>query len=509
MADMIDSTETGSVSTSAPVETVETTTETAQPSPAKTGANDVWENIGNDATDETDTGKLPPVETEDKKDSEKPLEDQVLDEAFSETDDKPAESKDEDADPDKMDSQEVLDRQRNATAKAAAERWRKKADFVKDFQYPDKETGAFKPITEVAKAFEDINQTRYSELSQYAAHQLVDSNPDATFQRAYAVKMLQQNPQWDYRTATIPTLDELIAGNGNKTVDIAPPTPNADLDKLTADLSNQLDWDWRDESLDENFVDDREMALARTVRAMEAKVQAEATSNAELQQKLEQATKELEGVTAKTVDIATTELQSKVQETIGAYRASVAEKILPYIAKNTGLEISKDDSPEIVAFKESRMELYQGTAYEKANGLDSAFETFAYHESSVKKELETLVNRVVNAQVSETKAILAGKSEDAAKHHAEAEDEKVPIFQLLAQANKEFKAKRIAPDMALLGKLSNKLAEPLKQASNRVEVVSNGASTPAPAKKNYATAEDIWQGVVDDAEREDALRANA
>ena len=282
MADEETSTVAESVSTSAsaePVEAAETVEqETAADTPAT--AEEAWDfsNVEDEpppseATEEKSAEKSEGEEQEkqeEKKEEgeEKSLEELTLEEAFKDdaVGDKTTAPSEKEADLDKLDPAEMIAAQRNATARAWAERNAKKAEIVKDFQFEDK------PIAEVASRLEEINPTRYVELSQLAAHRLVDSNPDAAFQRAYAVKMLQQNPKWDVASATLPTLDDLIA-NGTKAKEKVPetkaPAPPAELAEVTRELDNQLGWDWRDPSLDENFVDERELAMAKTLRALE------------------------------------------------------------------------------------------------------------------------------------------------------------------------------------------------------------------------------------------------
>jgi hypothetical protein len=72
---------------------------------------------------------------------------------------------------------------------------------------------------------------------------------------------------------------------------------------------------------------------------------------------------------------------------VNGFRSSIETKILPYIAKNTGLEVTKDDTPEVAAFKERKFALYTGDEFERSQGLPSRFETFAYERSSVKQDL--------------------------------------------------------------------------------------------------------------------------
>jgi hypothetical protein len=156
-------------------------------------------------------------------------------------------------------------------------------------------------------------------------------------------------------------------------------------------------------------------------------------------------------------------------------------------------------------------ELYTGTEYERANNLNSRFESFAYNESTVKAEFETLFSRIVGYQKKEADALLTNNTADAAKYHSLAEDERIPLFNLFAQANKEFKTKYIDPDKALIGTLSSKLADPIKEASERVEVTASGGGAPSQRAKPLpaTTADDVWTNAVVQAGQEDALRANA
>lgn len=474
---------------------------------------DPWADLGKEAGDkkETDDDKpaeakpTEPAQTEEGKKDETKSEDDSLEELFKDAD--PEKSEDPTQEElDKMTPEELIERQKNKYAKDWAERNSKKAEIVKAFQ-------ADTPIAEVAQKLEEVSKERYTELSQFAAHQLVDTNPDATFRRAYAVKMLAKNPNWDPATATIPSLDDLIAGTAAAAPATKSDTPAVppELATMTKELDESLEWDWRDPALDENFVDDREKAMAKSLRALEATAKNTSTESSELKAKLDKAEKDLEALTAGKTETENTVLQTKLHETITEYRTSISEKILPYIAKNTGLEPSKDDTPEITAFKANRMKLYTGTEYQKANGIDSDFETFAYNESSVKKQIEEVTTRIVDAQIKESQAKLANNTADAHKYHEEAEAEKLPMIQLLAQANKEFKEKFITPDMELIGKLSGKLAAPIKEAAARVEVVSNGggSGTERPKEKDYQTADDVWNEMPKESEKDDALRANA
>lgn len=501
MADETVSTVAEGATTPAPADPVETTAPTEAPDVF--ASRDPWADLGKDEQPEeakADEPKAEPDKADDKTD-DTPLEDKVLEEAFS---DKPV--ADETADIDKQDPEEMANAQRNATAKSYLARAERVYSPAKDFKYGKIEAPEF-----AAKLSEFIGDEKAREYAQSEAHKLVDTNPDAAFKRAYAVTMLKADPNWDIETATFPTLAEVIA-NGGKSADAvtSKPVEMPDLAPLTTELEKTVDWDWRDESLDDNFADERELALAKFARAAEVKAQTDATENAELKTKVGDLEGRLQGVEKGKASEVQTAVHSKLNEVTTSYRKGVEDKILPYIAKNTGLEVSKEDTPEIAAFKESRMTLYTGTEYERANGLDSAFEAFAYNESSVKKELETVVTRLVDVQLKETQAILSGDKAAADKYHREAEDEKTPLIQLLAQANNEFKAKRITPDLELIGKLSTHLAAPIKEASERQEIVTGAGDGAAQTRKPaYRTADDVWGGMVEEAQKDDALRANA
>lgn len=491
-------------------DTASTTPAAAEPVVTATETNDEpWDFSNVDDTPEAASESTPEVAKETPADpaaeaekapeaAEKTAEDEVLEDVFGE----PQETKElTEAELEALPASELIERQKNRYAKEWAERNAKKADVLKKFQHDT-------PIAEVVQSLEEISKERFAELSQHAAHSLVDANPEATFKRAYAVKMLAKDPNWD-PASPIPTLDELISGNAQPAA--RPQATPAEISALTADLDKALEWDWRDEKLDENFLDAREQALAKTLRAVEAVSKAAIAEKEEANRQLADKAKELEGLKAGKQETDNTALQAKLHETTATYRSSVSEKLLPYIEKHTGLAPSKEDTPEVAAFKASRMELFTGTAYEKANGIDSAFETFAYTQSSVKNQIEEVATRIVDAQLRESHALLNGNAEDAAKFHAAAEEERIPMMNLMAKASMEFTKLRITPDMNLIGKLSSKLAEPIKEASERVEVVSNGAGHGASPRqtRDYESAEDVWGSMVDEAVQEDALRANA
>jgi hypothetical protein len=527
MADENISTETANVSTPSAAETVETTaTDTAAESRVETSIDpfdraDPWANIDKEPdapaeepekapeTPDTDKTEKAADEAEKDKADDKPLEDQVLDEVFKPEGDKKPEDEKEDLE--NQDPEKMIAGQRNATARAWAERQQKMAEPVKLLRYPDKETGEFTPIADVAQKLEEFNPERFAELSQFTAHQLVDKNPDGAFQRAYAIKLLAANPNTDLRTVKIPTLEEVIARGSEPANTAAPAVDVPELKDLTADLDKTVEWDWRDEKLDGNFVDEREQAMAKALRGMEANVKARAGETETLKAQVTDLTAKLETAAKPQEESpAVATFKAKLTETIGKYENGVREKLTPYLAKNTGLEVSKDDTPEIAAFKQSRMELYTGTEYERANNLNSRFESFAYNESTVKAEFETLFSRIVGYQKLEADALIANKTADAAKYHSLAEDERIPLFNLFAQANKEFKAKYIDPDKALIGTLSSKLAEPILEKSERVEVTGGGGAPSQRAKPLPATtAEGVWDNMVTTAQQEEVLRANA
>jgi hypothetical protein len=243
--------------------------------------------------------------------------------------------------------------------------------------------------------------------------------------------------------------------------------------------------------------------MAKTIRALEAKASQESLANKDLNEKLQK---------VETTQISTEqqEIETRLGEVVQQFRENTEKKFLPWILKANGLEVLPNDTPEVKAFKEQHQLLFKGTDYERAKKYSPPFESYAYNESSVRNELETLTKRLVSAQLEFVRAERNGNKADMEKYARLAADEELPLGTLLAQANKEFKAKYVAPYMALIGKLSPQLTEPIKEASKRVEVTSNGSSPPVkPRKKDYDTADEVWGGMVDDAAEEERLRANA
>jgi hypothetical protein len=158
----------------------------------------------------------------------------------------------------------------------------------------------------------------------------------------------------------------------------------------------------------------------------------------------------------------------------------------------------------VAAVKSQLMQLYKGTEYERANNIDSRFESFAYNESTVKKDLVETVTRLVDVQTKEAAAILAGDTAKAAEFHAQAEEERVPLFTYFAKANDEFKAAHVMPFLKAF-ELTGQLAVPRKEAAARVEVTGNGAGKNEAPPMEARTAGDVWDNAIKKAETEDQL----
>jgi hypothetical protein len=444
-------------------------------------------------------------------------EDQILAEAFGQ---KKADEKaegEEESDPeeaiDKQNPDEMKAAQRNATAKSYLERAERVYTPAKDFKYGTIQAPEF---AERLTGF--IGEEKMQEFSQTQAHKLVDENPDAAFHRIYAVKMSAKDPSYKYDPSNVPTLDELISGQRtsetSSTSDASAETAAAteiptDLASITKELDGVVDFDWRNPENDSRFVDELELAMVKTIRGLEQKALAESKSKSELTEKLSKLEKSVEQITTDSRTEGQKAVQKDLDTAVNGFRSSIETKILPYIAKNTGLEVSKDDTPEVAAFKERKLALYTGDEFERSQGLPSRFETFAYERSSVKQDLMNLAQQVVDAQL---KAVVARRNNDAAKakqHEAEVNELRIPTIQLLAKANDEFKAKYIDPDITLLGMKSAKVAQPILEAAERIETVAPGTAHSKPVKKNYSSAEDVWEGMVSESAEEERMRSAA
>lgn len=496
------------VPTSAPAEIVESAVDTAV-EPATEPANDrrdVWDiKVEEDKPEEK-----PEVPQEEVKETEKPAaeakeaektaettpEDEVLEEIFAEKSDEKAQE-DKTADVDKMTPEEALNLQRNAAGKEYLKRAERVYQPLKSFKY-----GEIAPDELNTQLSEFLGTDKTAEYAQFAAHSLVDANPEAAFQRAYALTMLQKDPNWDYRSAKIPSLAELTANNGQLPQN-EPQTRT--LDELTKDLDKELAFDWRDPQNDGDFVDERELLMANTLRAIEAKAVADSTTASELQAKLEKAEKDLAELSTGKQSQEQIVFRGKLEETYGEYRTGIESRLLPHLLRNAGLEPSKDDIPEIAAFKQKKAALFNGSTQK-----ESPFEQFAYQESSVKSQIEQVMTRIITAQSAEAAALLKGDKPSARKAHESAQEESIPLIRLLGQAGKEFIDREIKPEIELFGRLSGRSAQPQKQASARKEVVSTSSNTKAPAAiSNARTSEDVFANVVKQVEAEARLNANA
>lgn len=473
-------------------------------------------------TDNSGAAAAPAKEVDEKPktedEAEKSLEDQILEEAFgdkapaAEDPKKPVDPKElTDEELDKLDPQAMIDAQTKAASKRWAQRNAQRASIVNDYIHDTK------PIAEVATELRTLKPERYSELAQLAAHELVDSNPEATFQRAFAVAMMQINPLYKPDPATMPKLQDVIQSHYTGTA-AAPAVPQVGghlapahfpeaVQTQIAELEKALDGhNWRDPAKDDDLLDGRELALVKTLRELEKNFSSANTPTVKEQDPAANGNGKQPDPQA---DIQTA-LAGKLDTEVLEYKSSLQAKVLPWIAKNTGLEINADDTPEVKAFKQSLMIHYEGTPHQKANNLDSDFELFATTESSVADEFQEVYNRVVDLKLKAVIAKEQGNVADAKKFNDEATDARVDIINLVKTANEEFRKLRIDPQLALMGSLSTSLTSKVLEASERVEMTSNGGQAPAQPriKAPAATAEEVWDRVVEDAAEDDRLRTN-
>lgn len=495
---------------------------TAAPEPQTSPLQDPWDKFGSEeagaeevkteeeaaagetAAPEPPKSEKPDAEKEPASETTSDDEDQVLEELFADGD-KPAEAdkakaeeKPKEEDLDAQDPSEMIAGQRNKTAASYLQRMEKYATPLKDLR-----KGSIEPLETLRRLEPVLGPEVVQSLKQAAAHDLVDKLPDQTFKRAFAIKKLAADPSWDPNTGDYPNLDDLVKG---VVTTAAPATSDVDLSSLTKDIDGLVSWDWRDESLDDNFVDDRERTLAGAARRLEAKAkEAEAART--------QAETQLTELKSTQTTQAQTEGQQAAYDAlmgrINTFRGDIQGKFLPYAFKNAGLAVDANDTPEVAAFKQRRQELYQGTDYERTNNLPSRFENFVENESSVKGRIEDVYTRIVDAQKSYVEAEAKGDKAGMAAAVQAAEDERVPLFTLLRDAHKEFKEKYIAPEMELFAGKAAPRQDPKPPPSRpRPEVVSNqGTAKSAPITRPYRDADDVWNDMLDKAREDDALAA--
>lgn len=507
---------------------------------------DPWADFGAGSTEETDTDKpasdttttepakttdnsgaaaapaketeKPDTEEKPKDEADKSLEDQALEEAFGDKAPEAEEPKKEAADPkeltdeelDKLDPQAMIDAQTKAASKRWAQRNAQRASIVNDYIHDTK------PIAEVATELRTLKPERYSELAQLAAHELVDSNPEATFQRAFAVAMMQINPLYKPDPATMPKLQDVIQSHYTGTA-AAPAVPQVGghlapahfpeaVQTQITELEKALDGhNWRDPAKDDDLLDGRELALVKTLRELEKNFSSASTLPTKPDPKEQPAT----NGTDPEADLKVA-LEGELDTEVLEYRQSLQAKVLPWIAKNTGLEINANDTPEVAKFKKSLMIHYEGTPHQQKNNLDSDFELFATTESSVANEFQEVYDRVVDLKLKAVIAKKQGNAAEAKKYNDEAHDARVDIINLIKTANEEFRALRIDPQLALMGSLSTSLTSKVLEAGERVEITSNGGQPPAQPRtaKPAATADDVWDNMVVEAKEDDRLRTN-
>ena len=460
-------------------------------------AEDVWNSDTESedaATVETETPAEKPADEKsaDDKSADEKDDASLIDDIFNEKEESETEKPDEK----QYTDEQLLDSQRNKFARDWAERNAKKAETVKRFQFNDT------PIDVVATELAELAPERYKDLERHLAHKLVDENPSATFARAYVVEKLKADPEWDWQKAQengeIPTLEQLIKGElvkqeANSAPDAVQTTGDDELDALARDLTDELDFDWRDPA-NEDFFTSEQIKMVRMIKSLEQKALADKSQAAEKDARFNEISAKLEKIENGFQSVEQTRFEEELTSNIKSFREPIENQILSNIAKHHRLEVTAADTPEIKAYKESLMLQYRGTDFERANGYPSQFEFFAENESSVKKELETVIGRVIGAKTEETKARLKGDTATAAKYKQLASDEVTSLGLLYHQANTEFMKLHIAPVMKALDSASRSLSKHNTDSSKRIEIAGLGApqNRPLQQQKVFETAEDVW-----------------
>ena len=465
---------------------------------AETSAEPVIKPDAADAADKPDT-ETPETDTE-TPDEELPAEqteDEILEEIFS------------DDELDRENSKDVIKEQGSRRKMAAAKRNVTLAETVKNYQSPDT------PIADVIKEFQSLSPGRFAELEKTTAHGLIDTHPEDTFKRAFVVEMLKANPSFDWQTAEIPTLADVIGRFNNPTGDNAVSTQTEDISRLTGELDKNFDFDWRDTANDPAFSDD-ELQIVNLVRAYEAE-------NAKLSEKEQGASRELAELTAQINQLKTerekdqqtkyaAEYETVMMRSATEFRQTVEPKLIAQIAKYNGLAPNPEDTPQMKAFKQSRMEMFTGTDFERENHYNSRCEEYAYNASQQKQILSEITGRVIAAQDSAVKAEIAGRKDEAAQFRSLIENERIPFMETMAKASREFSDKYIKPDFELIDTLGNGLFQKQREASRRIEVTGGGASRTLPpvtdADPNRFGQKSAWDVMAEEATRNAQFRSN-
>lgn len=484
---------------------------------------DPWAKFGQDEASDTQDSAEKPAEG-DAKEGEKPAdaaadgkteekdeETKILEELIAaETPIEPEKTQEQkDAELDAQDPAAMEAGQRNAIEKAYLQRTQRFAKPMRDLKL-----GTIEPAEALRQLEPYVGSDKIAALKKVAAHELVDSNPDATFQRAYVAKMLAKDPAFDYTKAEIPSLDDLVNGR------LAPVQEQSradmpELEALTKELGDVLDFDWRDPANDHLFVDDRELAMAKALRGLESRAKAEGPDLAAARIRLAELEKaeadRAEADKAKTVETVSADVEHQTSEAISNYQVSVEERLMPMLFKKNQLLPDPADTPEIAALKARKVELYTGDETAKELGQPSAFENFAYYRSSVAKDLVKIVTSVVGLQRQYAVAKVAKDEAKMAEIEALAQAERLPIMTYLIQADKEFYNAYVKPDMDLAVKSARQVVDPLKQAGARIEVVSNAGSAPSniPKRREAETADDVWNRMAEEAAAENTAIMNA
>ncbi len=474
-------------------------------------SSDPWDAPFGDATEEKPETEKSDVETDTpKNDTPDVAEDALLEALLEDEETAPDTKEDAEAEPTKetkseelSESEKLIEALPTNAARKAARVNEKKAEVIRQIQ--------FNEITpeEFDGKLNEYNSDFAAKYSQHSAYSLIAQNPDASFQRAYVEKMRQIDSKFEYKPEEMPTLDNVIARLSEpEQTDPLAFIPSEDFSKALDEADEILGFDWRDPAKDAEFLDERELALARVVReALKPQAVAEPEKADPEKVAMEARLKELENGKVSEEQQA---FQAEAQKGIYEYRNEIETKLFPNIAKIHGLSPAESDTPQMKAYKENLMVKYQGSDHDRAKGYASEFEIFATEESTVAADLNKVYERVATATVQAIQAEKAGDKTKAANLRRAAQDEKVTIFNLISRADKEFYHARIAPFMTVIQSLGAGLTQKISNSGKRIEVVSgaSGASpAPPPQAKTYDSADDVWNSMPNEILAAQKLRA--
>lgn len=333
------------------------------------------------------------------------------------------------------------------------------------------------PIADAWKAISEFHPTRAQELAQAIAQESIRAYGDQWL----PVILEREGITKEQIVNALDKKQDAPASPSPTTSDIPSLTDRPEVQELVKYLDETYD-DWRDESKDEDLLDDDRLAV-KSLRAQLAQEEALRSQLAKAKEEIDSLKPEVDSIKENQQTEYEKRLEAAANEARTEYRSKVDSRVLPKVFDDLGLNPTESDPDGIKAVKSLIK-----SKYEADGEYISDFEHFAQSRFSERDNLEKVVRRVtknlddaasktLQAQTLKDKSQADKLLSEASRLKELAQDEQDTIAVLLNRAGKEF-AKEYQPILDILAEN----AELKRKLSRGQRDPVSGVSTPGTSR---------------------------